>query len=755
MQRRPLRIAWRVLALTACAGVVLLDGVAAVAGGGSSGARSAIDDTDRVVLANSVSRLAAPQADRGRSDLSLPVERLILSLKLREGAETRLEALLAAQHDPQSPLFHQWLTPEQFGAQFGLGDEDLATVTGWLKQHGFRVDEVAKGRGWVDFSGTVALVERAFGTEIDDFLVDGKIHHANATPQSIPRGLAALLNGVVTLHDFPRPAHHEGARRLGADYTSGSAHYLAPADFATIYDLGSVYGSGTTGSGRTVAITGRSDINLADVQYFRSLFGLPAHDPVIVHNGADPGDLGGGEETEADLDVQWSGAVAKDATVEFVVSKSTLGTDGIDLSAQYIIDNNLADSMSTSFGQCELLMLGSEQAFFRNTWAQAAAEGITAFVSSGDSGAAGCNPGSAPTGSFRAVSGICSTPYDVCVGGSEFDDTANPSLYWAAGNDQNGGSALSYVPEVAWNESANVSGGSGLWSSSGGASTLFSKPSWQKGLGVPNDGLRDVPDVSLAAAGHDGYLVVQGHTASSSGLESVGGTSAASPSFAGLMALVVQSAGARQGNANTVFYPMAASQYAGTGPAVFHDITSGNNSVPALTGFNCGPGYDEVTGLGTVDGAALIANWSGVSSDFSLTATPPTLAMAPGASGSTTVTVAITGGFGSSVSLSASGAPVGTTVSFNPTSIAAPGAGSSTVTISAGSTTANGIYTITLTGAGGGKTRSTAIALTVSSGCGAVSATSADASTAADGAALLIALGLVKRRSGRVHRLCR
>ncbi len=576
-----------------------------------------IDEKDRVILRDNVHPLAQPKFETGRADLDLPMERMILSLALRAGARPQLEKLLADQHDPASPQYHRWLTPEQFGQRFGISNADLKVVRQWLEGHGFTIDEVAKGRGWINFSGTAEQVEKAFATEIRDYDVAGKIRHANASDPSIPRGIAGVVNGVVTLHNFPRQPYHTFIRRVSPEelnekFTSSGSHFISPADFATIYNLNSVYSAGTNGSGQTVAIVGRTDIKLADVQFFRSFFGLPVNDPVFVHNGTDPGNLGGGEEGEADLDVQWSGAVARNATIKFVISKSTAASDGVDLSAQYIVNNNLGASMSTSFGQCESLMGSTELTFYNNLWSQAASQGITSFVSSGDAGAAGCNGGGDTTGSGVAVSGLCTTPFNVCVGGTQFNDTASPSTYWSATNNATTqASVLSYIPELAWNESGTVAGGSNLWSTGGGASNTYSKPSWQSATGVRADGKRDIPDVSLTAAGHDGYLVVQGHTTGTTGLASVGGTSASSPSFAGLMALIVQKTGSRQGNANTVLYPMGASQFAGTGPVVFHDVTSGNNSVPGVTGFSTGTGYDRVTGLGSVDGAALINNWGG------------------------------------------------------------------------------------------------------------------------------------------------
>ena len=674
-----------------------------------------VDDNDTVVIYGNVHPLANPQNDRGPAPANQKLERMILLLKPRVGAKDSIDGLLAQLHDPSSPQYHQWLTPAEFGARFGIADDDLAEVTAWLTRSGFTIEEIGNGRGWINFSGTVGQVEHALKTQIHKFEVDGTMHTANAKDPQIPRALADVVGGVVTLHDFGRHPMNHGFKPV-PDYTSGTSHYLAPADFAKIYNVNPLYTAGVNGSGQTVAIVGRTDIALADVQYFRSFFGLPANDPVFVHNGTDPGDLGGGEEGEADLDVEWSGAVAQNATIKFVISKSTSTTDGVDLSAQYIVNNNVAKIMSTSFGQCESSMGTTENNFYNNLWSQAATQGITSFVSSGDSGAAGCNGGSDTTGSGAAVSGLASTPYNVGVGGTQFNDTANPSAYWSSTNNStNQSSALGYIPEMAWNESGNVSGGSGLWASSGGQSTVYAKPSWQVCVGVPATNARFVPDVALTAAGHDGYLVVQGHTSTASGLGAVGGTSAASPSFAGLMALVNQKTAASWGNANTKFYALANAQYASGGTVIFHDITSGNNSVPGVTGFSCGTGYDAVTGVGTVDANSMVNNWSGSNPtpDFSISASPTSVSVAQGANGTSTITTTVSGGFNSAISLSASGAPAGTTVSFSPTSIAAPGSGSSTMTMAVGSSTAAGTYTITVTGSGGSLTRTTSVSLTV------------------------------------------
>ena len=691
--------------------------VALAAPGGLGAHKRVVNDDDTVRVAGNVHEGARADRDAGPTDVNLRMDKMVLVLTPRADAAERPDQLIVRLHDPASPDYHHWLTPEEYGQRFGISDGDLHDVTSWLQRQGFTVDEIVAGRGSINFSGKVADVERTFKTPIRNYRGDdGTIHHANAVDPQVPRALADIVRGVVSLHNFPRHPMNVGFHRVPY-YTSGTSHYVAPADFVKIYNVQPLYTAGINGTGQTIAIVGRTDIALGDVQYFRSFFGLPANDPVFVHNGTDPGNLGGGEEGEADLDVQWSGAVAPNATVKFVISMSTTSTDGVDLSAQYIVNNNVAKIMSTSFGQCESSMGTAENTFYNNLWSQAATQGITSFVSSGDSGAAGCDGGSATTGTGLAVSGLASTPFNVAVGGTQFNDTANPSTYWSATNNATDhSSALSYIPEIAWNESGTVSGGSGLWASSGGQSSVYAKPSWQVCVGVPATNARFVPDISLTAAGHDGYLVIQGHTGTVSGLGAVGGTSASSPSFASVMALVNQKTAQSWGNANTKFYSLANAQYTGAPGAatIFHDITSGNNSVPGVTGFNCGTGYDAVTGVGSVDVASLVNNFTGTPTpDFAISAAPASVSVVQGANGTSTITTTISGGFNAAVALTASGAPTGTTVSFAPTSIAAPGNGSSTMTMAVGASTVTGTYTITITGTGGSKTHTTTVSLTV------------------------------------------
>ncbi len=584
----------------------------------SASARFSIDEADRV-RAGGVPAAARAERDVGPAPPDLPLERITLALRVRPGAAAGLEALLAAQHDPSSPSYHRWLTPEEFGRRFGASDEAVAAVLDWLQAHGFAIDDIAAGRQWIHFSGTAGQVQEAFGASIHEFSAAGRLRHGNVSPPTIPRALASVVRGVLSLDDFPRKHAQLGsrtARRSDVNFQGGD-HGLGPADFAVEYDVQPLYDAGIDGRGVSIAVVGRTDIQLSDVQNFRSFFGLPPNDPVFVHNGPDPGDLGSGsstdgqlEETEADLDVEWAGAVAPRATIRFVISKSTAASDAADLSAQYAVDHNLAPIISSSFGACER-DLGSGNDFYDALWKQAAAQGITVFVPSGDSGAAGCDDPGADAGTARAVSGLCSTPYDVCVGGTALDDRSDAARWWSPTEDPSTRESLmSPIPEIVWNESGTQPGGSGLLAAGGGPSAIYDKPSWQQAPGVPGDGRRDTPDVSLNAAAHDGYVVFQKYDPADGTVYVVNGTSASTVAFGGLMALVVQSqGGARQGNANPIFYRMAAAQLSGARSGPFRDVVSGDNGVPGVDGFSAGSGYDLATGLGSVDAAKLVGGW--------------------------------------------------------------------------------------------------------------------------------------------------
>ncbi|MFI5166102.1 MAG: protease pro-enzyme activation domain-containing protein [Thermoanaerobaculales bacterium] len=614
--------------------VVVVVGLAVLAASpGFAGLQQVVDNNDTVVLTGNVHQLARPEFDAGAAPLGMPMERMILALRLAPEKQAALDQLLAEQQDLNSANFHQWLTPEDFGERFGPSQSEIDMVTDWLTSEGFVIEEVGKSRTWINFSGVVADVERAFHTQIRDYYVDGVLRHGNAWAPAIPRALSNVVAGVVSLHSFPRQAMNTGFHQLSATDAaaaavkghgvrpdwSGTANgtagvYTSPNDWATIYDANSTYSTNGTGTGVKIGIVGRTNPGTTNWSTFRSVLGLPANTPTIIVNGTNPGDLGAGEDGEADLDAEWSGGVAKGATVDFVASKSTSSTDGVDLSAQYIVNNNLTDVMSTSFGSCEADMGSSENTFYNNLWSQAASQGITSCISTGDSGAAGCAPngGNSTSGAgYAGVNGLASTPYNLAIGATQLSTS---SSYW-----NGSGAAISYIPETPWNESGSVSGGSGLWSTSSGPSSTYAKPSWQVCTGVPTASHRYLPDVSVDGSdmffGNYGMLVyTQGAMATT------GGTSASSPSFAGVMALVVQKYG-RQGNANAKLYPLGNAQYSSGGPAVFHDITSGNNNVPGLTGFTATAAWDEVSGLGTPDVTALVNNWSGSSTTYSISGT--------------------------------------------------------------------------------------------------------------------------------------
>ena len=680
-----------------------------------------VEDGRRVTLFGQRHPSALPGNSIGSVAPELYLQRMILVLAADGGQDAALEELLRAQQDADSPYYQQWITPAQFGQRFGISQNDLRQVTKWLQGHGMQIEEVPAAGRIIVFSGTAAQVGLAFHTSIRNYLVDEDLHYANATDPQIPEALAGVVRGVVALHDFQSapsyvaqsyvtpshiaPSYIAPSHVIVPDFTTaGGAHYLMPQDWVTIYDVGPLYNAGLNGTAQTIAVLGRADVELADVRAFRSNAGLAPNDPQMIVNGSDPGFSNTTDQLESTMDVEWAGAIAKNSNIKFVTSKSG-ASDGIALSAQYAVNHNIAQIVSVSYGLCEAALGPAGNAFWNSTWAQAAAQGMTVLVGSGDSGAAGCDsPAEAAATKGRAVNGLCSTPYSTCVGATSFNDASNSSQYWSTKNGSGESSALGYIPELAWNDSAWTGA---LWAGGGGASSVYSKPAWQAAPGVPADGKRDVPDVSVHGSIEDAYILqMQGQVYYASG------TSAAAASLASLMALVTEHKGGAIGNVNPVFYSLANLQLSGQGVAVFHDIISGNNSVPGVTGFNAGAGYDEATGLGSVDANLLVNHWSDSStSNFVLNANVSSLSLAGSASGSASITLTAQGGFASPVSLTSSGAPAGITVRFSSSPLTA--ASPVTATISAGAGSVAGNFNITFTGSGGGLTRSASIALTV------------------------------------------
>jgi uncharacterized protein (TIGR03437 family) len=566
-----------------------------------------IDNYRRVTLAGNTHPRARAGFDQGRVAPSLNLPYVTLTLAQTDSQKAELDQLLAEQQTAGSPNYHRWLSPEEYADRFGVSADDLNTIQGWLQGQGFKIAGVARGRSWIAFSGSAAQVEAAFQTEIHQYMVNGEMHFANATDPSIPAAFNGVVRSIHGLHDFRLKPSKRATLR--PEYTGARGnHNISPNDLATIYDISPLYTAGIDGTGQKLVVAGQTQVNLSDIEQFRTRFGLSANDPqtLLVPNSRNPG-VSSDDVPEADLDLEWSGAVARNAQITFVYSFNVMDA------VQYAIDQNLAPVVSVSYGSCELETPSSDAAAFQSWAKQGNAQGITWIAASGDAGAADCDDSQNPG---LAVDLPGSIPQVTSMGGTEFAE--GTGTFWSATNDASGASALSYIPETTWNDSA-IDGEPSA--GGGGASILFTKPSWQTGPGVPNDNARHVPDVSLSSsADHDGFLVYTGGS-----LQVYGGTSVASPSFAGMMALLshyLVSSGAQAspgvGNVNPNLYSLAQ-----TNPSAFHDITSGNNvvtvactsrlrtCVATAVGFNAGAGYDQATGLGSVDAYKLITGWNG------------------------------------------------------------------------------------------------------------------------------------------------
>ena len=392
-----------------------------------------VDEGQLTVLKGNTHPLARPAFDLGTAPATLPMQRMLLVLKRSPQQEAALRKLLDEQQSKGSPNYHKWLTPTQFGEQFGPSDSDMQTITLWLQSHGFQVGST-KGRSVLEFSGSASQVKEAFHTTIHKYIVKGEQHWANASDPSIPTALTPAVAGVLTLHNFlKKPQIHFSPQPVAAKLVSAgpgkrpqvtfpaqngqpTTYALAPQDFAVIYNIDPVYNGAlglTMEMRRSIAVVGRSNLynSGADVESFYDEVGtgnnFSSPNFSIILDGPDPGDLGGGEEAEATLDSTWSGAIAPGALVDLVVSASTNTTDGIDLSELYIVENNLADIMTESFGTCEYYSTDSQIAGVNAVAEQAAAQGITYFVSAGDDGAEGCDDQDSETVATGPFVGEC------------------------------------------------------------------------------------------------------------------------------------------------------------------------------------------------------------------------------------------------------------------------------------------------------------------------------------------------------------
>ncbi len=474
-----------------------------------------VNNAKRVTLYGHVPHVVANASvvggarDMGHLDPNTAMQGMRIVLRSSPEQSRELRRIIDEQQDKKTANYHQWVTPEEFGSAFGAHDDDIQQVSAWLAKQGFKVENVTKGKRVIQFSGTSGQVEHAFQTSMHTYEFKGETHASNSTEISVPEALAPVIAGVNGLHNFFRQSHMVGAQKisdlqdylkLGPAYTSSSSvHYVGPSDFATIYNTAPLLAAGINGTGQTIAIVGRTDILMSDVQTYRQMFNLPPNDPIFIHAGQDNG-VQPGDDGESDLDVEISGGIAPNATVKFVIGTPTFNVDGITNSIEYIVENNVADIMSISYGSCEAIEGAGGNLFNSEVFEQAAAQGISVFVAAGDGGPAGCDLQGSQTYEVLgyATGAEASTPYSVSVGGTEFygDGGAGYSTYWSASNNPlYQSSALTYIPEYPWNESrvasptpsGEPSGDfTDLWSGSGGISAYYLRPSWQQGPGINN-----------------------------------------------------------------------------------------------------------------------------------------------------------------------------------------------------------------------------------------------------------------------------
>lgn len=643
-----------------------------VPGGAPRRVVEAVDGNDRIALTSSVRPWVKRAADLGVAPASTAAPRMLLLLSRDTQQQQALTELLDDLQNPASPRYHHWLTPAQFGAAFGVNADDLQSVTSWLQSQGFAVTKVAAARNLIEFSGTVGQVEQAFHTEVHRLSLGGSTTMTSVTPVQVPAALAPVIKGLVNLDSAKphtalvsaAPARFDPAtHRIRPDLTLFNSSgqdpvlYVDPADAATIYDtpnatLNPNY-TGTTldGTGVNVGVVGDSNVDLTPVSNYRQAFMNETSGnvnlPTVIVDGNDPGI--NNDEVESFLDLEVLGGIAPKAQVYYYTSDSSDLSSGLQNAIARAMEDNIVSILSISYSSCETDQGTTGNAFLAELYQQANAQGISITVSSGDSGPANCdysNETSAMNG--LVVNGLGSTPYNISVGGTDFDALASNFSTYASSTTSGIApyylTALGYIPERPWNDSTLMttsiasnqalvrSGETNIVAGGGGVSSVYTKPPFQTAL-TPDDGFRDMPDVAFLAgnglydaawvlceggiAGDD-CVTTNGQFTSSTTFSGAGGTSAGTPAFAGMLALVEESTGSRLGQANNVLYQLAASKYS----TVFHDVVSGDNAVVCeggssgcgsngfTTGYNAVTGYDQASGLGSVDAAAMVKNWS-------------------------------------------------------------------------------------------------------------------------------------------------
>lgn len=665
---------------------------------------SPLDENNRARLAHIVRPEANPKNDRGRVADAKVIPDMQLLLHRPDAEQRALDKLSKDLHDPASPHYKKWLSAKEFGRRFGVADSDIKQVSAWLTAHGFHVDGVSGSRTMIVFTGTAGQVREAFQTEIHNLQVKGKTHFANMSDPTIPAALKPAVVGITALNDFKPHTNMVKRGEFTFKGTGGGKSYaLVPEDLATIYNLNPLFNAGLTGRNQTVVVVEDSNVvNKADFTTFRNTFGLSR----FTHGSFTQVHPKGSQtcsnpfvteaESEAILDAEWASAAAPDAAIVLASCYDATTTNfGGFVALQNMLESATPPAIvSISYGSCEVELGEAMNVYINQLYQQADAEGTSVFVSSGDESSAECDDRNNNATHGISVSGFMSTPYNVSVGGTDFIDTAHGQnkVYWNATNDQYYGSAKSYIPEMPWADSCANStlskhegfetpyGSDGFCNSAGAASDLataggsggpsgcatgeasventvsgtcagYAKPSWQALYGVPADGVRDTPDVSLMSAnGLWGHYYIYCDTAGMcpgsdpSKWGGAGGTSFASPIMAGIQALINQHAGAAQGNPNPVYYALANQEFGRKGntsclsnqhvvsTCVFYDINQGDNDVNCSGTVNCylpsgtfgvlstsndsyqpafktRKGYDFPTGIGSVNAANLVNAW--------------------------------------------------------------------------------------------------------------------------------------------------
>ncbi|MGA7155948.1 MAG: protease pro-enzyme activation domain-containing protein [Acidobacteriaceae bacterium] len=649
---------------------------------------ASVDNSVRATLAGSHPPRAIPADDIGALPSTTPLNGISVIFSRSASQQAALDALVAAQQNPASPLYHQWITPDQYAAQFGAAASDIAAVKTWLEQQGFTVDFVSRSNNRIVFSGNAGQVANAFGTPLHYYLAPSTAvqpaatHFAPSADISIPAALAPSVLAIGNLSSFhPRPhiLQHRPASQPRFTSSQTGNHYLTPGDLATIYNITPAYDSGYVGSNQNIAVVGQSEVNMSDITNFQTAVGIAAKAPIaVLEPGSGTAEVyADGDEAESDLDLEYSSTIAKGAQVYFIYTGNSTNY-GVFNALEYAIDTYMVNSkvipvISTSYGECEPALGQSDYTTYNNYLEQAASQGQTVVAAAGDDGSTDCygETGATDTEAL-AVDFPASSQYVTGMGGTEFpssDIAAGKNTYFDAESTSDIiSSAKSYIPETVWNDDVTATADScpgtkadpctPISSGGGGVSIYTAQPTWQAGTigGVAistSGGKRMVPDIALVASPYNAPLAFctsdttfwqsgqkascnDGLRDSSSGDLTVGGgTSFDAPTFSGLVAILNQyrnSAG--QGVINSTLYSIATtSAYA----SAFHDITSGGNqcdsgstycSSAGESEYAATTGYDEASGLGSLNFANLLAVWPSVSPTSTLLATSTTLTAA-------------------------------------------------------------------------------------------------------------------------------